>query len=229
MADAAAHERRPFVYLLITYGNPRNPPQRGGADRRPPRERNWLPGPVTDRAMPPATRSGAPSPPTKSSRRPNWRPGTTSTPPGELVQREGRQDGEGVVTHVPPLHGVAIDEVLQVLQRQTQEECADGAPDFLTAVPGEQEQEECCARKGQPVDFAVQAHNRPGPGGLQGPDDQEQEPCLGDAANDPCALLQCVFDGDSPPDSRIKGIAPKPSGRGGNPGDGKVRSRTGRV
>jgi hypothetical protein len=146
-----------------------------------------------------------------------------------LVQGKGRDDGEGVVTHVPPLHGVAIDEVLHALQRQTQEECADGAPDFLTAVPGEQEQEECCARKGQPVDFAVQAHNRPGPGGLQGPDDQEQEPCLGDAANDPCALLQCVFDGDSPPDSRIKGIAPKPSGRGGNPGDGKVRSRTGRV
>jgi hypothetical protein len=52
--------------------------------------------------------------------------------------------------------------VLQVLERQTQEEYADGSPDFLTTVPGEEEQEKRYAGKGQPVDFAVQEHHRRG-------------------------------------------------------------------
>ena len=71
------------------------------------------------------------------------------------VQREGHEGADAIVTNVPPLHGLAIDEVLQVLQRETQEKCADGAPDFLPAVSGKKEQEERCARKSQQVNFAV--------------------------------------------------------------------------
>ena len=35
---------------------------------------------------------------------------------GQPIQREGHKDGQGIVAHVAPLYGVAIDEVLQVLQ-----------------------------------------------------------------------------------------------------------------
>src|ERR1039458_3384226 len=51
MAGAAAHYRRSLLYLLITYGKPRNPPQRGGADRRAPRATDRLPRPTADRAV----------------------------------------------------------------------------------------------------------------------------------------------------------------------------------
>lgn len=42
----------------------------------------------------------------------------------------------------------------------------------------------------------MQAYHRPGPGGLQRPDDHQQDPYLGDAAEDPRALA-CAADGDS--------------------------------
>lgn len=42
----------------------------------------------------------------------------------QVKHREGRQDREGIVTHVPPLHDVAIEEVLQILQRQSEEATA---------------------------------------------------------------------------------------------------------
>src|ERR1035438_5904187 len=48
MAGAAAHDRRSLLYLLITYGNPRNPPRRGGADRRAPRATDRLPRTTAD-------------------------------------------------------------------------------------------------------------------------------------------------------------------------------------
>src|SRR5208282_329061 len=51
LASAAPHNRRPLLYLLITYGNPRNPPHRGGADRRAPRATDRLPRATHDRPM----------------------------------------------------------------------------------------------------------------------------------------------------------------------------------
>jgi len=51
MAGAVAHKRRPLLYLLIAYGKPRNPPERGGTDRRAPRARSRLPSPTDDRPV----------------------------------------------------------------------------------------------------------------------------------------------------------------------------------
>jgi hypothetical protein len=52
---------------------------------------------------------------------------------GQAVWGERRYDGEGIVTDVAPLHGVVIDEVLQVLQGQSQEARGENAADFLAA------------------------------------------------------------------------------------------------
>jgi hypothetical protein len=90
-----------------------------------------------------------------------------------LIEREGYEDSQGVVTHVPPLHGVAIDEVLRRLQKQPQGAHGDDAADLLTAGSADEEQQERRARKSEDVDSAMQAHERCGPDGLQGTEDQE--------------------------------------------------------
>jgi hypothetical protein len=92
----------------------------------------------------------------------------------QLIEREGYEDSQGVVTDVPPLHGVEIDEVLRSLQKQPQEAHGDDAADLLTAGSGDEEQQECRTRKRQDVDSAMLAHKRRWPDGLQGTEDQEQ-------------------------------------------------------
>lgn len=57
--------------------------------------------------------------------------------PGQAIQREGRQDRQGIVTHVAPLHGVSIDEMLHALQRQSKEAHGDDDADFLMEDAGE--------------------------------------------------------------------------------------------
>ncbi len=111
----------------------------------------------------------------------------------QVIHREGRHDREGIVTHVPPLHDVAIEEVLQILQRQSEEAHGNDQADFLAAAAGKEQQQERGAPKGEEMEASMMGQNRPRSGRLQGADDQKQQPRIGNAADDPCAI-QCVAD-----------------------------------
>jgi hypothetical protein len=100
------------------------------------------------------------------------------------MQGEGREDGEGIVADIGPLHRVAIDEVLEELQRESQKAGGGGDREFPAAAPAKEEQQERSTGKRQPVNLAVQAHHELGPGGLEGSDDEGQDPELGEAAED---------------------------------------------
>jgi hypothetical protein len=78
-----------------------------------------------------------------------------------------------------PFHWIVIEDVLQVFDSQSQEARGNDGADFLAPVSGPQEQQERETRKGQPMDFAMQAYHGPWPGGLKGTGDQEENPKLG--------------------------------------------------
>jgi len=109
-----------------------------------------------------------------------WR-GSRFVDAAQVVDREGREYGQGVVTEVPPFDRISVQEVLGEFQGESESEYGDGTPDRLAAGAGEGEEEECGDREGEPVEFAMEGMNGSWPGGLEGADDQEEEPGLGEA------------------------------------------------
>jgi hypothetical protein len=99
-----------------------------------------------------------------------------------MVESEGHEDGEGVVTDIAPLHLAPIDQMLQEFQGEAQEEDGEGSLDFLTARAGQGEQQDYGSREGHIMGWPVISLDDAGAGRLQGSDDQKCKPDPGSDA-----------------------------------------------
>ena len=118
----------------------------------------------------------------------------TVAPTGQPIRCKARKDGQGIVAHVPPLHRVVIDKVLEILQKYSHQENGDDHSDFLTSVPRKKQQDRSACER-EEMDLPVHGAKRLRPGRLQGAGDQEQQPRYGASAYDLCAI-QFFVDGE---------------------------------
>jgi hypothetical protein len=79
---------------------------------------------------------------------------------GQPVQDKACEGGHTIVAYVAPFEGRTVQDVLKILERQSQEASGDDATQFPATVRQEKQQPEPGAGKSQPVDFAMQGRGR---------------------------------------------------------------------